>query len=130
LPEGEADPAAAQALLRVGRGALARPADGDAIHAQRRLTDADRHALAILAAGADTGVEREIVADHADAMQVARTVADQHRTLDRRADLAVLQSVGLGALEHVFARRDVDLPAAERHRIDAVLDRCDDLLRI
>ncbi len=65
-----------------------------------------------------------------DAMQVARAVADQHRALDRRADLAVLQLVGLGALEDVLARRDVDLSAAERHRVDAVLHRRDDLLRI
>src|ERR1700738_4761411 len=111
--------------LRIG--ALARPADCDAVHPQGRLADADRYALAVLAAGADAGVEREIVADHADAVQVARTVADQHRAFDRRADLAVLQFVGLGALEHIFARRDVDLSAAERDRVDAVLHRRDDL---
>ena len=58
-----------------------------------------------------------------DAVQVGRPVADQHRALDRRADLAVLDAVGLGALEHVFARGDVDLAAAEIHRIDAVLHR-------
>src|SRR4051794_134317 len=69
----------------------ARPADGNPVHAQSRLADPDRHALAILAAGADAGIEFEVVADHADAMQVARAVADQHRALDRRADLAVLQ---------------------------------------
>src|SRR6185295_15985792 len=97
--------------------------DRDPVHAQGRLADADRHALAVLAAGADAGVELQIVADHADAMQIARAVADQHRALDRRADLAVFQSVGLGALEHVFTGHNVDLPAAERHRIDAVLHR-------
>src|SRR3954462_5915528 len=105
-------------------------ADGDPVHAQRRLANPDRHALAVLAAGADAGVEFEVVADHADAMQVAWSVADQHRALDRRADLAVFQPIGLGALEHVFARRDVDLAAAERYRIDAVLDRGDDLPRV
>ena len=33
------------------------PADRDPLHPQRRLADADRHALAVLAAGADAGVE-------------------------------------------------------------------------
>ena len=44
-----------------------RSADRDAVDPQRRLADADRHALAVLAASADAGVEREIVADHGDA---------------------------------------------------------------
>src|SRR6266487_5132061 len=73
--------------------------DRNALHPQRRLADADRHALAVLAAGADAGIEREIVADHGDAMQVGRPVADQHGALEGRAELAVLDSVGLGALE-------------------------------
>src|SRR3989449_10178441 len=90
-----------------------RPTDRDPVHPQRRLADADRHALAVLAAGADAGIEREVVADHGDAMQVGRAVADQHGALQRRADLAVLDLVGLGALEDIFARGDVDLAAAE-----------------
>ena len=97
---------------------------------KRRLADADRHALAVLAAGADAVIEREVVADHRDAVQVGRPVADQHGALDRRADLAVLDAIGLGALEHVFARGDVDLAAAEMHGVDAVLHRGDDLVRI
>ena len=32
--------------------------------------------------------------------------------------------------KHVFAGGDVDLTAAEIHRVDAVLDRCDDLARL
>src|SRR5271155_2088122 len=87
--------------------------DRNAVDAQGRLADADRHALAVLAAGADAVVERKIVADHGDAVQVGRSVADQHGALDRCADLAVLDAIGLGALEHVFARSDVDLAAAE-----------------
>src|ERR1044071_1600221 len=86
-----------------GGANLARPADRNAVHAQRRLADPDRHTLAVLAAGADAGIKREVVADHADGVQVARAVADQHRPLDRRADLAVFQFVGLSALKHVFA---------------------------
>ena len=45
----------------------------------------------------------------------------------RRADLAVLDLVGLGALEHVFARGDVDLAAAEIRGVDAVLHRGENL---
>src|SRR5580704_3900690 len=71
-----------------GNGQLPRPAHRDAIDAQGRLADADRDALAVLAAGADAVVEFEIVADHRHPVQVGRPVADQHGTLDRRADFA------------------------------------------
>src|SRR5205085_107369 len=101
-----------------GRGA----ADRDLVDAQRRLTDTDRHALAVLAAGADAGIELHVVADHLHPRQRIRTVADQHRALDRRADLAVLDPVGLGTREDELAAGDVDLPAAEGNGIDAVLD--------
>ena len=65
-----------------------------------------------------------------DAMQIGRPVADQHGALDRRGDLAVLDQIGLGALEHELARGDVDLAAAEIHRVEAVLHRGDDFLRV
>src|SRR6185295_20023116 len=94
------------------------PADRDGVHAQGGLADADRHPLAVLAAGADTGIEREVVADHADAIEVGRPVADQHGALERAAELAAVDLVGFRHLEHVFARLDVDLAAAEAHRID------------
>src|SRR5262249_5538038 len=108
---------------------LTGPAYGDPIHAQGRLADTHRHALAVLAAGADAVVELEVVADHAHAVEIGRTVADQHRALDRLRQLAALDLVGLGHLENVFAGGDVDLAAAKRHGIDAVLDRGDDLAR-
>ena len=57
----------------------------------------------------------------------------EHRragALQRRAELAVFDLVGLGHVEHVFARGDVDLPAAEIGAIDAVLDRGGDLTAI
>src|SRR3984957_13751050 len=97
------------------------------VDAQGGLADADRDALAVLAAGADAVVELEIVADHRYPMQVGRPVADQHGALDRRADFAVLEPIGFGALEHVFARRDIDLAAAEIDGVDAVFHRGDDL---
>jgi hypothetical protein len=48
-----------------------------------RLADADRHALTVLAAGADAVVEPQIVADHRDLGQRVGAVADQGRALDR-----------------------------------------------
>ena len=77
-------------------------AHGDAVDTQRRLADADRHALAVLAASANAVVQPHIVADHRNAVQVSRPIADQHGALDRRADLAVLDAIGLGALKHVL----------------------------
>src|SRR5580704_14181332 len=81
---------------------------------QRRLADADRHPLAVLAADADAGVEAEVVADHGDLGQRRGAVADQRRALHRRRHLAVLDQVGLGALEDELAVDDVDLAAAQR----------------
>src|SRR5688572_8359910 len=86
---------------------LSRATDCYLIHPQRRLAHSHRNALAVLAAGADPGIEREVVADHRDAVEVGWPVADQHRALHRRGNLAVLDLVGLGALEHVLARGDV-----------------------
>src|SRR5712671_4491522 len=111
---------------KTGVEGLTRAADRDALHAQRRLANADRHTLAVLAAGADAGVELEVVADHDDALEIGRPVADQHGALERRAELAVLDLVGLGDVEHVLARRDVDLAAAEIGGVEAVLHRGDD----
>src|SRR6266568_588486 len=100
-------------------------ANRDAVDAQRWLADADRDALTVLAASADAVVESEIVADHRNAMQVGRPIADQHGALDRRAKLAVVDAVSLGALKDVFARCDIDLAAAEIGGVDTVLDRGD-----
>src|SRR3546814_4437073 len=70
---------------------------------------------------ADALVEREITADPLDAGEHARPVADQRRALDRRAQLAVLDPVRLGARKHELARDDIDLPAAERAGEDTLL---------
>src|SRR5689334_10826784 len=76
-----------------------RAADRKTVDAQRRLTDADRHALSVLAAGADTGVEFHVVADHLHARECIGAIADQCGALDRRADFAVLDQVGFRAGE-------------------------------
>ena len=54
-------------------------ADCQAVNAQGGLTDADRHTLTFFAAGADTGVQFQIVADHGHAHQHIGAVADQRR---------------------------------------------------
>jgi hypothetical protein len=66
---------------------------------------ADRNALPLLAAGAHARVELHVVADHLDAGQSIRTVADQHGALDRRANLAVFDLIGLGAGEDELSQR-------------------------
>src|SRR6516165_10312812 len=105
-------------------------ADRQAVHAQCRLTDANRYRLAVLAAGADPVVETEVVADHRDLGQRLRAVADQGRALDRGADFAILDQVGLGGGKHELPRGDIDLSAAEIDRVQTFLHRGDDFLRI
>src|SRR6266511_3643806 len=95
---------------------LSRSADSDAVHAQGRLADSDRDALAILAAGADAGIKLEVVADH-------------HGSLEGPSKLSILDPVSLGDLEDAFARSDVDLTPTEIGGIDPALDRGDDLGR-
>jgi hypothetical protein len=109
--------------VRVSR----RSPDGEAVDLERRLPDAHRHALALLAAGADAAVEREVVADHADARQRVGAVADQRRALHRVRHLAVLDHVASAGGKDELAVGDVDLAAAKVRRIEALLRRCDDL---
>ena len=49
------------------------PADRQPVDAERRLANTDRHALAVLAASADTGIHFQVVADHGDLGQHIRT---------------------------------------------------------
>jgi cation diffusion facilitator CzcD-associated flavoprotein CzcO len=69
--------------------------------------------LARLATDANAGIEVEVVADHGDPGQGCRPVADQGGALHRTGDLAVLDEVGLRALEDELAIGDVDLATAE-----------------
>src|ERR1700674_5543251 len=64
-------------------------ADGQAVNAQRWLANADRHALAVLAASADPVVKRQVVADHRDPGQCVRAIADERRPLHWIGELAV-----------------------------------------
>src|SRR5262249_11873431 len=63
-------------LGRLTLASGARAADRQTIHPQGRLADANGHALAVLAAGADPVVETQIVADHRHFGQSIRSVAD------------------------------------------------------
>src|SRR6266542_3568448 len=108
---------------------LSRSADSDAVYAQGRLADSDRDALAILAAGANPGIKLEVVADHADPVEVGWAIADQHGSLEGPSKLSILDPVGLGDLDDVFARGDVDLTPTEIGGIDPALNRSDDLAR-
>src|SRR5215831_3050880 len=104
----------------LGRKSSRGAAHGQGIDAQRRLADADRDALAVLAAGADAGIERHVVADQPDLGQRLGAGADQGRALDRRTELAVLDQVALGDGEYELARHDVDLAAAEIGAVEAL----------
>src|SRR5258708_527466 len=104
------------------------PAHRERIDPQGGLPDADRHALAFLAAGADAGIELQIVPDHRDAGEHIRAVANERGALDGRAEPAVLDQVALAHREHELARGDVHLPAAEVHGVDAAIDGTDDFL--
>lgn len=88
-------------------------AHGQAGDPQAWLPDADRNTLSAFATHADTGIHLEIITDHGDLGEGGRTVADQGCALDRGDDLAVLDPIGLGALEDELAGRDIDLSAAE-----------------
>src|ERR1700741_455115 len=105
-------------------------ANREPLDLERRLADPDRHALSLLAAGADAGVELQVVADHAHAGERVGPVADERRAFHRVRDLAVLDEIGLGGGEHELAVGDVDLAAAEVGGVEALAHALDDLLRI
>src|SRR5207248_314465 len=73
------------------------------------------------------GIEFHVIANHAHAMQIGRSITDKHGPFERRPELAIIDPIGLGHLEHIFAGSDVHLPAAEAHSINPVLYRGDDL---
>src|SRR2546430_840664 len=96
-------------------------ADGHTIDFNCRDAYADGNGLSIFAAGADAFIELQIVADHRNPRQHIRSVADQGCALDGGGDLSVFDEIGFRRRENKFAVRDVDLTAAEVHRVDAVL---------
>ena len=114
--------ASARSIASVPVSAGAHPSVPPTVRSSMRIVgrpDADRHATGRPCRRCRRRVEREVVADARDARQHVGAVADQRRALHRRAEAAVLDPVGLARAEHELAARDVDLPAAERHRVEA-----------
>ena len=112
------------------RTSLAGSADGQAIDFQRRLAHADRHVLAVLAAGAHTRVHFQIASDHRHFGQCIGAVADQRRTPDGIDKLAVFDLPRFRGRENELATRDVDLTATEVNRVETVLYRCQDFVGV
>ena len=94
------------------------------------MTDTDRHRLSFLAAGTNAAIEFEIRTDHRDLAKYSRPVTDEHCTFDRSGQLSFLDEIGLVHGENEFARRNVDLAAAEVRRVNAFVYRSYDLLGI
>src|SRR5436309_3229517 len=104
------------------RSVLSGSAHREGIDPQRGLPHTDRDTLAVLATGTNTIVELQVVAHHAHPGEYIRAIADERRALERRAEPAVLDGIGLACREHELAGGDVNLPAAEVDSIDAALD--------
>ena len=109
---------------------LGRPTHRQPLNTQRRLADADGHALAFFTADADAFVERHVVTDHGDFGERVGPVANQRSALDRVHQFAVFDLPCFIHGEHEFAVGDIDLAAAEIHGVNAVFDARDDFLRI
>ena len=101
--------------------------DSQLVDFQSRLTDTDRHRLSFLAAGTNTAIEFEIRTDHRDLAKHSRTVTDEHCAFDRSSQLSFLDEISLVHGENEFARRNVNLAAAEVWRINALINRSNDL---
>src|SRR3989454_7556866 len=107
-----------------------RAADGQGVDADRRKPHTHRDRLAFLAAGAHALVQLEVATDADDARPRLGAVADQRRALDRRGHAPVLDEIGLARREDELPVGDVDLTAAEAHRVESTPDRLDDVLRV
>src|SRR5271154_1173173 len=115
-------------LLHVTAGLpLAGTADSQAINFNGRDADADGNRLPVFAAGADAFIELQIVADHRNSGQDVWSVADQSCAFDQGSDLPIFDEICLGRREDKFSVGDVDLPAAEIHRVDTIFHGANDV---
>src|ERR1035441_8314627 len=89
-----------------------------------------RHALPVLAAGADAFVQPQVVAHHTHVLQRFRPVADQRGIAHRARQLAVLDKVALRRREDEVAAGDIHLTAPEVHAVESLGHRADDFFRI
>src|SRR5690625_3190763 len=107
-----------------------RTTHGHSIDFQCRLANPDRHALTILATGADPAIELQVITDHADSRQNLRAAANQGSPLHRPSDSAIFDQVGFTGGKHELAGCNIDLATAKVNRIEALFHGANDLLRI
>src|SRR5690606_38645753 len=103
---------------------------GHGVDFQCGLADADGDALALLATDADTGVQFQVVADHRYPIQYFRAAADEGGAFHRTGDPAVFDQIRFAGGKRELAAGDVHLATADVRRVQAALDRTDDLLRV
>jgi len=73
-----------------------RAAYGETINFDGRNSNSDRDRLTVLAAGAYTFIEFQVITYHGDPSQHVRAVADQCCALDWCGNLAVFDEIRLG----------------------------------
>ncbi len=83
--------------------------------------------MAALAAGSHPVIEPEIIADRRNPGERRGPVADQGRILHGILNLPAFDPIGLGALEHEFARCNVHLPATEIDGIEPAIEAFENL---
>src|SRR5262249_8327499 len=114
-------PTPSQLPPRSGSGS----ADGDSVDSNRRQTYPDRHRLAVLAARADTCVERQVVGYHRNSCEHIGAVANQRRALHGPGDFSILYQVGLTRREDELPIGDIDLTSPEADSVQPLVHRLD-----
>src|SRR3970040_151760 len=100
-------------MTAIKMGNLAGAAHGEPVHLDGGDADAHRNRLAVLAAGADALIERQIISHHGNVFQYRRTIADQGGIAHWPRQPAVLDEEGLRGREHKLAISDVHLATRE-----------------
>src|SRR5512144_1983409 len=68
--------------------------------------------------------------DHGHFGENVGTAADECRAFDRFRDLATFDQIGFAGGKHELSIRDVDLPSAERDRVEPFIHGFDDIFRL
>src|SRR5262245_4281507 len=90
-------------------------------------SDTDGHALSVLTADSNPGVERQIVAHGCDMFKRLRSAAAQRRTLHRCCNISIFNQVCLGGGKGKLPARNIYLTAAKLDRIQSSLYRANDV---
>src|SRR3954454_20082266 len=102
--------------------------DGDPADPDVALSGPDRRRLATLAA--ETGLHLEVGPDSVDPLERLQAVADQGRAAAWLGHLAALDQIALRDAEDEVAGGRLDLAAAERDGVEAVVDLRDHRLGV